>query len=111
MKDMGQIVVHRLLADKEERLNALANKGIEEASEFSKNPSLDELADELETIKARGEEMGYDMGTIEKRRQQRFSERGGFDRGIYVETVELADSDPMVAYYANEPDRFPEVKK
>ncbi|HXR50462.1 MAG TPA: hypothetical protein VN778_05555, partial [Verrucomicrobiae bacterium] len=68
-----------------------------------------ELADLLEVIEQIGKELGKDFSTLRKLQQERHKKRGGFDKRIFVERLDLQEDDPWADYYAGEPDRFTEV--
>lgn len=69
----------------EEFKKALAAKLVEEASEFSKEPSAEEIADLLEVIEAIIECFGFQREEIERIRAQKAAERGGFKKRIILE--------------------------
>lgn len=111
MKVLSQIVEHRVLK-KPELIKALQDKLLEELGEFepdSKEP-LRELADLQEIIDTLTYLLGANPDTLREIQEAVRAKRGTFNKRIFVETVTLADDDPWVQYYANEPDRFPEIK-
>lgn len=75
--------------EKDEYIERLKNKLLEEAKEVvaSKTPdeTLEELADLLEVIHAIGKESGLSIEQIEKKRISKKQERGGFENHIYLD--------------------------
>ncbi len=71
----------------DEYLSALNLKLLEEAQEFVDENSIEELADVLEVIYAITKYKGIDLNEVEKVRLKKLSLKGGFERGIYLKTV------------------------
>lgn len=110
MQEMGQAVKYRVLDD-EEYQQALQDKLVEETSEFNfKSPTaLDELADLKAVIDQAAVELGSSPEELQKLQDKKAANKGGFADKLFVETVSMPDDDPWAAYYAAEPERFPEV--
>lgn len=110
MRAQKQEVRYRQLEGKELHA-ALGSKLVEEATEFDPDSSdpLKELADLQQAIKDTAEARGYTLEDVEQRRQEEEARWGGFERGIFVETVTLDESSRWAAYYASDPERFPEI--
>jgi len=110
MQELGQKITHRQLDDKE-FMHELQRKLLEEANEFDPdNPkAAEELADLLEVIEAAGQQPGTDFDGLRKIQLDRRAKRGAFSKRIYIERLDLADTDPWAAYYAKEPNRFKEI--
>lgn len=79
----GRVALTRIL-DQREYLTQLNNKLIEEAEEFVKEGSLEELADILEVIYALAKELGASVSDLEKLRMRKRNERGGFESKILL---------------------------
>ena len=111
MQELGQHVTYHRLSDKD-FLPELKRKLLEEANELdlADKEAGKELADLLEVIDQMRAELHIEPADLQELQQERRQKRGGFNDRIYVERVDLADDDPWAAYYAKEPDRFPEVK-
>lgn len=77
----------RIWAD-EEYKDALIQKLQEEVTEFTEQPSLEELADILEVVGVLAEALGADKATVEGVREQKALERGGFKKRIFLEWVD-----------------------
>ncbi len=79
------------ILDKEEYREALREKIGEEARELqnAKTPEdiRDELADLLELIDATARAEGLDIEDIKAHKVAKLQERGGFEKGIFLESV------------------------
>lgn len=100
----------------EERRHHLMLKLTEEVEELSSALTLEdfqeEIADLLEVFAALVSSWGVEMKTIEKIRLQKREERGGFDKGIFMEFVEVETSDdlhPIIQYCLANPKAYPEI--
>ncbi len=71
-----------------EYLVELARKLQEEAEEFIKDASINELADIKEILIAMRESIGVSDDALENARRQKADERGGFRDKIFLESVE-----------------------
>ncbi|MER5582233.1 nucleoside triphosphate pyrophosphohydrolase [Streptomyces asoensis] len=72
-------------ADAEEYRNRLRDKLVEEVAEFLEaddSTAPEELADVLEVVHALASVLGVDVGQLEKIRENKASERGGFAERI-----------------------------
>lgn len=96
----------------QELASALTKKLIEEATEFSlaKEHPIEELADLLAVLKSVARVSGYDWQDVIDLEADKELEKGGFLKGIYVDTVTLDENDPFVEYYAKDPSKYPEVQ-
>lgn len=83
----GKRATTRILSD-EEYLQELDRKLKEEVAEYDADKSLEEMADVLEVLYAIAVARGYSLGELEVLRQRKASERGGFSKKIYLESVE-----------------------
>ncbi len=113
MERNGQHVVYRKLND-EAYLKALAAKLVEEAREFkleSNHEALKELADLLEVVEALAHELESDFETVRQLQQTKREQRGGFKDRIFIESVSVPDTDKWAAYYAADPQKYPEPKE
>jgi predicted house-cleaning noncanonical NTP pyrophosphatase (MazG superfamily) len=93
---------------------ALQRKLIEEAQEVhdtnDKKEIIDELADVLEVIDGLRKAYDISMDDVLKAKAEKLQRRGGFETGWYLETFELEDDNPKVAYFRKTPDKYPEIK-
>ena len=70
----------------------LFEKLAEEAAELEAEPSVEELADVTEVVRAIRLELGVDVAELERVREAKASERGGFEAGVVLERVEPGES-------------------
>ena len=70
-----------------EFLNLLADKLQEEAAEFAESGVIVELSDILEVVRAICEARGISLEELEKMREQKLAERGGFKKRIVLEGI------------------------
>ncbi len=59
----------------------LAEKVVEEALELRDNPSLEEMADVYEALRALAEALGYGWADVEEAAEEKKRRRGGFREG------------------------------
>ncbi len=76
------------LLNSKQRAEELNKKLVEEAKEFAEAPSLEERADIEEVLRAIDKEHNFNPVTIEKARSNKHRQRGGFDKGIFLETTD-----------------------
>ncbi|MBI2706768.1 MAG: nucleoside triphosphate pyrophosphohydrolase [Proteobacteria bacterium] len=100
----------------EEHLHHLQLKLREEAEELSSaltpEDFQDEMADILEVLTALAGCWRIEMKTIEQTRLQKREERGGFEKGTFMEFVEVETSDnfhPVLQYCLANPKAYPEI--
>lgn len=74
--------LERVASSEEEYKQELIKKAFEEAGEFLANPTVEELADMIEVIKAL--EKFPEYANLEEVRKAKFDERGGFERRIIL---------------------------
>ncbi len=86
IKKSGRVPKIHIL-DKKEHFQQLKIKLQEEVDEFLEEQSLEELADILEVIYALSHEIGHDIDELERVRSKKKSQRGSFDKRIFLEFV------------------------
>lgn len=84
----GCVAQTRVLADDDEYMAALVAKLHEETDEIGEDPSLGELADALEVIRAIAALKGFTPEQVEAARAQKAAARGGFGARIFLESTE-----------------------
>ncbi len=111
---LGQTITARRLTDVEYR-QALRDKIIEEAKELSivdvtGSMAVDELADLRQTLDDLCKAYKVSAEQVTARQAEKFTEKGGFENGLFVETITLQDGDKWIDYYRAEPDKYPEIE-
>lgn len=114
-EDAGHVVDGRELTE-EYLLSALYEKFLEEVAELERAIEPDDIASELgdllQIIYDIAELRGGSIDAAEKARRKKFAKKGGFLKGVYIETVTIPDeNDPMIARLRDDPERYPEVKE
>lgn len=97
----------------EQYLESLRAKLVEESQEIpfdDRAEAAKELADLQEIIDCMAQALGIDRSEIAAQQAAKREKVGSFFHGLYIETVTVADDDPMVGYYESNSDRYPEVK-
>lgn len=109
---MGQKATYRTLKGKE-LIVATIQKIVEEAEEIpsdgDKQKVTKEIADVQQGIVDLQAHFGISDEEVERARIKKLTEKGGFARGVFVETLALSDNDEWVAYYRAEPGKYPEL--
>lgn len=82
----GKTCVTEILPD-EQYLEMLDTKLTEELSEYQESHSLEELADLLEVIRAVVVARGWTWEELERMRQDKTAQRGGFEKKILLKEV------------------------
>jgi predicted house-cleaning noncanonical NTP pyrophosphatase (MazG superfamily) len=72
------------IVEGEELLPYLKAKLFEETGEFSKEPSVEELADILEVIEALAVSLGSNLTEVLEAKAKKQAERGGFTKGLIL---------------------------
>lgn len=88
------------------------NKIIEEAQEIAE-ASQDEAAAEIADVQQAVDDLKvlYGVTDTDVAQAQRIKneKNGPFEKGIFVEYVEVAEDDKWVPYYRKNADRYPEI--
>ena len=84
MRDAGAVPTFRI-ANPHERIPLLFAKLREELDELEAGPSLDELVDVVEALRALQSELGIGDEALEAVRSRKHDARGGFCAGIVLE--------------------------
>ncbi len=114
-ESIGQKANLRILT-RDEHTQALLDKIVEEVNEIpetnlTKNKLIEEAADIQQVIDDLMKLHGISAADIAKVQKAKNEYKGGFSKGIFIETLELQENDTWIDYYRAEPERFPEVKK
>lgn len=101
--EFGHTVEYRMLSGKELK-SALQQKLHEEADEVpirddSDDEIIEELADVQQVVDDLKNAYGLLNGEVEKAQKSKRDKKGGFQKGVYIDTVEADESDEWVKYY------------
>lgn len=90
----------------------LKNKLLEEVEEVKDADNQEEvaveIADVLEVVDALCKAYNIDENKIQHIKQKKREQRGGFEKGFYVEYIEVPEGHPKVEHFRSSPDRYPE---
>ena len=99
--------------DKNEYIEHLNHKLLEEVTEVlnskNKEECIEELADVLEVFLALCDFHDFSLQDIEKKRIEKKIEHGGFEQRIYNAYVEIKEDNPNIEYYMNRPLQYPQI--
>lgn len=112
-KQLGQ-TPHFKKLDPAEHKRALILKLIEEAEEllkaFDENKDTQpELADVSQVFEDLLSKSGFSVDDIAAVQAARKAKMGGFDKGLYLDTLDVPEGDEWVKYYRAEPDKYEEL--
>lgn len=112
-KALGQTPHYRVLEGDELRQERI-RKMIEEAGELFRAAPGDRVGEYADLQQLIDEQMAADGITkeqVQAAMEQKNAKKGAFSKGIFIETLEVPDSDEeWLRYYRSEPERFPEVQ-
>ncbi len=111
-KSQGITPKYTLLKGEELRI-ALKHKLIEESQEIQEAQGtqeiIGELADLLEVIDGLCKAYTISLEDIMHEKEKRFEERGGFETGFYLETIQMSEDNRRVEHFRKSPDKYPEI--
>lgn len=112
MEKMGITCQYTTVAD-QELLLSLQNKLIEETLEVTeaqnKKEVIAELADVAEVIDAIKKYYAITDQEISAEKKMRHDLRGGFEKGVFIHSISMADDNERVAYFKAAPKKYPEA--
>ena len=73
------------VAQGKEKYELLEKKLMEEVNEFLEDKNLEELADVMEVLFGLAREIGYSEEDLLRKREEKKSERGGFEDGVILQ--------------------------
>jgi predicted house-cleaning noncanonical NTP pyrophosphatase (MazG superfamily) len=95
--------------------NELKNKLIEECTEVkdagNKQELIAELADVLEVIDGLCKAYDISAQDVQNIKAQKHTQRGGFEQGLFIDTIIMHDDNPNAHHFRLSPDRYPEVEE
>lgn len=109
----ADIITHYKILTGAELDQALKNKLIEEAHEVvtaeNRAELISELADTLEVLDAICKAANISQTELLEVKNNIKIQRGGFERGIFMEYIEMAEDNPWVAHFRKSPEKYPEL--
>ncbi len=97
----------------DELCEALKNKLIEESHEVceanDRQEIIDELADVLEVVSGLCKAYRVSIQEIELAKEKKYNDRGGFETGLYIETLEMDETNPRIEHFRKSPHKYPEI--
>lgn len=107
------ILMHQRVMEQEEFIQKLKDKLLEEGEEVRKAKNslelLEELADVLEVIQALSSASGLTMEEIEKKRIEKRSVKGGFEKKIFSQRIDIEESNQAIDCCLNKPAQYPQI--
>ncbi len=98
---------------KSEFTHELKRKLVEEAEEVmaaaTSEEVLEELADAQDIIEALAKNLGFSKTDISEAQAKKQEKRGGFDRRVFAEIIDLKDEDRLVAHCRSQPHKYQEI--
>ena len=85
--DSGRVCTWRRVSTRDEHMDGLRAKILEEADEFIENPCEEEAADMLEVLFAFTHLNGIDFEDVLEVAREKAEERGGFYNGIILQEI------------------------
>ncbi len=95
----------------EEHATELVNKIVEEAKEIpiGTDKTAAEIADVQQAIDDLMKLLAVSKANVKAEQTKKYQKNGGFEKGLYVEYLEVAETDPWVKYFRDNADRYPEI--
>ena len=97
----------------QELRQALLRKLLEESNEVcdanGREAVTAELADLLEVIDGLCKAYDISLQDIARVKERKRQERGGFETGLYIETIEMDENNPKVKHFRASPDKYQEI--
>ena len=97
-----------------ELLEGLRKKLLEESLEVAEATErmhvVNELADVFEVIDALRDMYCITNAEVSAAKETIYRKRGGFKKGIFLETIEMSESNPYVKHFRASPNRYLEVR-
>jgi predicted house-cleaning noncanonical NTP pyrophosphatase (MazG superfamily) len=108
-----KITPHYKIISGNELQNALKHKLIEESFEVrsarTDEELIVELADVLEVVDGLCRAYGISAQDLAQVKEKKRTERGGFEKGIYLEAIEMDENNLKVNHFRASPGKYPEI--
>lgn len=109
----NDIKINKKDLTKQEFIEKLKDKLIEESLEVKDAKELEEikeeLADVLEVIQGLIKIHNLNFEDIEKIRKNKFQEKGGFENPIYINSISVDNSHSNINYFLKRKEKYPEI--
>ena len=109
----GVKVEYKLL-EGQELQSALKDKLLEESQEVFEASNIDditeELADVLEVINCLCKAYKIKIEELKNIQKEKYNKRGGFERGLFIKTLEIDATNPIIEHFRKSPDKYPEIE-
>lgn len=93
---------------------ALICKLLEECNEVQEADNVQEmiaeLADVLAVINGLCKAYGISLQEVIEVQNKKYQERGGFEKGLYIESLEMDENNPKIQHFRKSPHKYPEIK-
>lgn len=109
----GGVTPQYKIVSNTELFDAFNRKIIEEAHEVhdatNRQEMVEELADVLEVIDGLCKAQGILPEEIATAKKAKRTVRGGFERGIYIDTIQMEEGNSKAQYFRATPEKYPEI--
>lgn len=106
-------ISYKMVSGNDLRL-ALKNKLVEECAEVvdakDRQELIAELADVLEVVDGLCKAYGIAIAEVEQVKVQKYNQRGGFEQGLFIDTIMMQEDNPNASHFRLTPDRYPEIE-
>lgn len=106
------IVMHNKILDKEDYIQKLKDKLLEECQEVNESHTpqdlLDELADALEVIYALSNALEFSIEQLEEKRIEKRKQKGGFEGRVFNSHVDIDEDNPAITYLS-QTKKYPQI--
>lgn len=108
------IVFHERTLEQEEYFASLKAKILEEAEEVQNTSNAEELTEELADLLEVAESLAHAKGVtlqqIQAKPLEKRQARGGFEKRLFIQGVEIEESNPAIRYFLERPSQYPRVE-
>lgn len=108
-------VLDVLTLDHKAHIRALKEKLREEVEEVfnaqTRDQVIEEIADVAEVLDALALKLSIKKSEIEATKRAKSMRKGGFDRGIFVKTVQIPSDSSLALRFLEEPSKYPLLNK
>ena len=63
----------------------------------------------LEVISSLCKAYEIDLKEVEKVKTDKYNKRGGYERGLFIKTLEIDETNPIIKHFRKSPDKYPEI--